>query len=93
MAVAGYDGMALIYKALEKTKGDADGTKLVEAMKGLSWESPRGPITIDPQTRDIIQDVYVRRVEKVNGELYNKEIDVVKAVKDPAKDGTKGAAK
>lgn len=89
MAVAGYDGMALIYKALEKTKGDADGTKLVEAMKGLSWESPRGPITIDPQTRDIVQDIYVRRVEKVNGELYNKEIDVVKAVKDPAKGAPK----
>jgi branched-chain amino acid transport system substrate-binding protein len=87
VAVAGYDGMALIYKALEKTGGDANGTKLIDAMKGMAWESPRGPISIDPATRDIIQNDYIRRVEKVNGQLYNVEIDTIPNVKDPAKAG------
>ena len=73
MAVSGYDGIHLIYEALKKTNGDTDGTKLVEAMKGQKWESPRGPISIDPETRDIIQNVYIRKVEKVDGELYNVE--------------------
>lgn len=85
MAVGGYDGMALIYKALEKTGGKTDGTALIEAMKGQSWESPRGPITIDPATRDIVQNVYMRKVERVNGELYNVEFETFPAVKDPAK--------
>lgn len=85
MSVGGYDGMHLIYEALKKTGGDADGTKLLEAMKGLAWESPRGPISIDPQTRDIIQNIYVRKVEKVNGELYNVEFATFEAVKDPGK--------
>jgi branched-chain amino acid transport system substrate-binding protein len=79
--------MALIYKALEKTGGDANGTKLIDAMKGMAWESPRGPISIDPATRDIIQNDYIRRVEKVNGQLYNVEIDTIPNVKDPAKAG------
>ena len=83
MAVNGYDGMALIYKALEKTKGDTDGTKLIEAMKGEAWVSPRGPISIDPQTRDIVQNVYIRKVEKKNGQLYNVEFDTIANVKDP----------
>jgi branched-chain amino acid transport system substrate-binding protein len=83
MAVNGYDGMALIYKALEATKGDTDGTKLVEAMKGQAWVSPRGPISIDPQTRDIIQNVYIRKVEKKNGQLFNVEFDTIANVKDP----------
>jgi branched-chain amino acid transport system substrate-binding protein len=87
MAVAGYDGMHLIYKALEATKGSTDGTALVNAMKGMSWESPRGPISIDPETRDIVQNVYIRKVEKVDGELYNVEFATVKDVKDPAKAG------
>jgi branched-chain amino acid transport system substrate-binding protein len=77
MAVGGYDGMALVYKALEKTKGAADGDSLVGAMKGMAWESPRGPISIDPDTRDIIQNVYIRKVERVNGLLENVEIDTV----------------
>ena len=85
MAVGGYDGMALIYKALDKTKGDTDGTKLVEAMKGEAWVSPRGPISIDPQTRDIIQNVYIRKVEKKDGALYNVEFATVPNVKDPVK--------
>jgi len=72
--VGAYDGMALIEKALEKA-GTTDGTNLVEAMKGLAWESPRGPISIDPQTRDIVQNIYVRRVEKVGNKLANVEFE------------------
>ncbi|WP_293859907.1 ABC transporter substrate-binding protein [uncultured Alsobacter sp.] len=85
MAVGAYDGMQLVYKALEKTKGNADGTALIDAMKGLSWTSVRGPVTIDPQTRDIIQDIYIRKVEKVDGELYNVEFAKIEQVKDPVK--------
>lgn len=85
MAVGGYDGMHAIYTALEKTKGRGEGQALIDAMKGLSFESPRGPISIDAQTRDIVQDVYIRRVEKRDGQLYNIEIDKVRAVKDPGK--------
>ena len=85
MALGGYDGMALFYAALEKTKGDTDGTKLIEAMKGMAWMSPRGPISIDPQTRDIVQNVYIRKVERRDGQLYNIEFETVPAVKDPVK--------
>jgi branched-chain amino acid transport system substrate-binding protein len=85
MAVGGYDGMALIYKALEKTKGDTDGTKLIEAMKGMAWTSPRGPVSIDPETRDIIQNIYVRKVEKIDGHLFNVETSTFEKVKDPVK--------
>ena len=85
MAVSGYDGMHLIYEALKKTNGDTNGDKLVAAMKGMKWESPRGPISIDPDTRDIIQNIYVRKVEKKNGELYNVEFATFEAVKDPVK--------
>jgi branched-chain amino acid transport system substrate-binding protein len=84
MAVGGYDGMALIVKALEKAS-PSNGTALVDAMKGQSWESPRGPMMIDPETRDVIQDVYLRRVEKKDGRLINAEFATVKSVKDPAK--------
>ena len=85
MAVGGYDGMNLIYKALEATKGATGGEALLAAMKGMSWESPRGPVTIDPQTRDIIQNVYIRRVEKTGDQLYNVEFDTIPMVKDPVK--------
>ena len=85
MAIGGYDGMHLIYEALKKTNGDTNGDKLVEAMKGMKWESPRGPISIDPETRDIIQNVYIRKVEKKNGELYNVEFATYPSVKDPIK--------
>jgi len=85
MAVAAYDGMALVYGALEKTKGASDGDALMDAMKGASWISPRGPISIDPATRDIIQNIYVRKVEKKDGELYNVEFSTIEAVKDPYK--------
>ncbi|HLL26887.1 MAG TPA: ABC transporter substrate-binding protein [Xanthobacteraceae bacterium] len=83
MAVGGYDGINLIYEALKKTGGKTDGDALIAAMKGMKWESPRGPISIDPDTRDIIQNIYVRKVEKVNGELYNVEFATFEAVKDP----------
>ena len=85
MSVGGYDGMALIYGALKKTNGDTDGEKLVAAMKGMAWESPRGPISIDPDTRDIIQNIYIRKVDKVGGELYNVEFATIPNVKDPVK--------
>ncbi len=85
MAVGGYDGMHLIYEALKKTGGKADGDSLIAAMKGMAWESPRGPISIDPETRDIVQNVYIRKVEKVDGELYNVEFETFNAVKDPGK--------
>jgi branched-chain amino acid transport system substrate-binding protein len=82
-AVGGYDGMHLIYEALKKTGGKTDGDALVGAAKGMKWESPRGPISIDPATRDIVQNVYIRRVEKVDGKLVNVVFDTVKNVKDP----------
>jgi branched-chain amino acid transport system substrate-binding protein len=85
MAVGGYDGMHLIYEALKKTGGDTNGDKLIAAMKGMKWESPRGPIQIDADTRDIIQNIYIRKVEKKNGELYNVEFATFEAVKDPVK--------
>lgn len=85
MAVAAYDGMHMIYQALEQTKGDASADAFMAAVKGMKWESPRGPIEIDPQTRDIIQNVYIRKVERVDGVLQNVEFDKVEAVKDPGK--------
>jgi branched-chain amino acid transport system substrate-binding protein len=85
MAVGGWDGMHLIYEALKKTNGDATGDKLIAAMKGMAWESPRGPISIDPETRDIVQNIYIRKVEKKDGELYNVEFATIPNVKDPVK--------
>ncbi len=85
MAVFGYDGMNAIYQALEKTKGDTDGTALVAAMKGATWESPRGPVLIDPETRDIVHNIYIRKVEKRDGQLYNVEFSSIPMMKDPAK--------
>jgi branched-chain amino acid transport system substrate-binding protein len=83
ISVGGYDGMHLIYDALQKTNGDTDAEKLLAAMKGASWESPRGPISIDPQTRDIVQNIYIRKVEKKDGEPYAIEFATFEAVKDP----------
>jgi branched-chain amino acid transport system substrate-binding protein len=85
MAVSGYDGIHLIYEALRKTGGKTDGDALIAAMKGMAWESPRGPISIDPDTRDIVQNIYIREVKKVDGELYNVEFATFEAVKDPGK--------
>jgi len=84
-SIGGYDGMHLIYESLKKTGGRTDGDSLIAAAKGMKWESPRGPVSIDPETRDIVQTVYIRRVEKVGGELRNVEVDKVENVKDPVK--------
>jgi branched-chain amino acid transport system substrate-binding protein len=88
ISVGGYDGIHLIYLALEKTGGSTDPDRVMAAMKGLSWESPRGPIAIDPRTRDIVQNIYVRKVEKRNGESepWAVELATFEAVKDPVKE-------
>lgn len=83
-SIGGYDGMHLIYAALKKTGGKTDGESLIAAAKGMTWESPRGPMMIDPVTRDVVQTVYIRQVEKVGSELRNVEIDAVPNVKDPS---------
>ena len=84
-SIGGWDGMHLIYEVLKKTGGKTDAGTMIAAAKGMSWESPRGPISIDPETRDIVQTVYIRRVEKVGGALRNVEFDKVENVKDPVK--------
>ncbi|MGF6839850.1 branched-chain amino acid transport system substrate-binding protein [Paraburkholderia youngii] len=84
-SVGAYDGMHLIYAALQATKGDTNGDKLLAAMKGQKWNSPRGPVELDPQTREMVQNVYITRTERVNGQLFNVSFDKVDAVKDPAK--------
>lgn len=86
-AVTAYDALAAIELALAKTKGDTSGEKVMEALKGLKFESPRGPVEIDPVTRDIVQTVYIRKTERVNGQLVNVEFDQFERVKDPAKEG------
>lgn len=86
ISVAGYDGMALIYNTLEQTKGDTSGDAFINAAKGASWLSPRGPITIDPDTRDIIQNVYIRKIERVGDLLQNVEFFTFENVKDPGKE-------
>jgi branched-chain amino acid transport system substrate-binding protein len=83
-SIGAYDGMHAIYETLKKTKGKADGESLVAAARGLKWDSPRGPMSIDPQTRDVVQDVYIRRVQKVGNDYVNVPFDKVAQVKDPA---------
>jgi branched-chain amino acid transport system substrate-binding protein len=83
MAVSGYDGMHLIYEVLKKAGGSADGKTLVAAMKGMSWESPRGPISIDRDSGDVVHNIYIRKVEKVDGELRNMEFETFGNVRDP----------
>src|SRR5262247_2858231 len=85
ISLGGYDGMHVIYEALKKTNGNTEAGALIGAMKGMKWESPRGPIAIDAETRDIVQNVYIRKVEKVQGELYSVEYATFDAVKDPLK--------
>ncbi len=82
-SVGAWDGMHLIYAALKATKGNAAADALVKAAKGMKWESPRGPISIDPKTRDIVQTVYISKVEKKDGKLVNVVIDKIPNVKDP----------
>lgn len=84
MAVGGWDGMRLITKALEATKG-AGGEALINAMKGQLWESPRGQMYIDAQTREVVHDMYIRKVEKRDGQLWNVEFDAIRQLKDPGK--------
>jgi branched-chain amino acid transport system substrate-binding protein len=84
-SIGGWDGIHLIYEALRKTGGKADGDSLINAAKGMKWESPRGPISIDPATRDIVQTVYIRRVEKVGSDTRNVEFDKIENVKDPTR--------
>ena len=85
ISVSGYDGMHLIYEALRKTGGRTDGDALIAAMKGTSWESPRGQMSIDPQTRDVVHNIYIRKVEKIDGKLENVEFATTEAVRDPLK--------
>jgi len=89
VSLGGYDGMHLIYEALKKTGGKTDGDAMMAAMKGMKWESPRGPMSIDPETRDVVHNEYIRKVEKVNGQLYNVEFATVEAVKDPVRGAKK----
>ncbi|MFN0301270.1 MAG: ABC transporter substrate-binding protein [Burkholderiales bacterium] len=84
-SIGGYDGMHAIYEALKKTGGKTDGDALIAAAKGLKWESPRGPMSIDPETRDVVQNIYIRRVQKVGNELVNVPFDKIENVKDPVK--------
>ena len=86
ISVSGYDGMNLIYEALKKTGGNTDADAIIGAMKGMTWESPRGTISIDPRTRDIVQNVYIRKVEKVDGQPWAIEFQTFPAVKDPLKE-------
>jgi branched-chain amino acid transport system substrate-binding protein len=88
-SIGGYDGMHLIYEALKKTNGNTDGDALIAAAKGMNWESPRGPMGIDPETRDVVQTVYFRKVEKVGDEIVNVEFDKTENVKDPVKERMK----
>jgi branched-chain amino acid transport system substrate-binding protein len=89
ISVSGYDGMHLIYEALKRTAGNTDGDTLIAAMKGMSWESPRGPMAIDPVTRDVVHNIYIRRVEKIGGILTNREFETFVAVADPTRLATK----
>src|SRR6202167_1223788 len=91
ISVGGYDGMHLIYQALQKTGGNTDADTVVGTMKGMAWESPRGPISIDPRTRDIVQNVYIRKVEKVDGAPWAVEFSTFNAVKDPLKEAAAAA--
>ena len=83
-SVGGYDGMHVIYEAVKKAGGKTDGDSLIAAAKGLKWDSPRGPMSIDPETRDVVQTIYIRKVEKVDGQPQNVAFDKVENVKDPA---------
>jgi branched-chain amino acid transport system substrate-binding protein len=84
-SVAAWDGTNVIYRAVAALGSDAEGLKYVDFIKGKTFDSPRGQIMIDPVERDIIQDIDVRRVEKVNGQLANVVIGKIPMVKDPWK--------
>jgi branched-chain amino acid transport system substrate-binding protein len=84
-SIGGYDGMHAIYETLKKAGGKTDGDALIAAAKGLKWDSPRGPMSIDSDTRDVVQTIYIRKVEKVGGELVNVPFDKIENVKDPSR--------
>jgi len=84
-SIGGYDGMHAIYEALKRADGKTDGESLITAAKGMTWDSPRGPMSIDPETRDVVQTIYIRRVQKVGGELVNVPFDKIEKAKDPAR--------
>jgi branched-chain amino acid transport system substrate-binding protein len=85
MAVGGYDGMAAIYETVKKVSGPIDGDKAIAVLKTLKLESPRGEFSIDPETRDIVQTIHIRKVEKQGNQLFNIPFDKVDNVKDPVK--------
>jgi len=85
VSLGAYDGLHLIYEALKKTGGNSDGDALIAAMKGMAFESPRGPISIDPDTRDIVSNIYIRKVVKKDGQLWSEEFETYPSVKDPMK--------
>ena len=84
-SIGGYDGMHAIYEALKRAGGKTDGESLITAAKGMTWDSPRGPMSIDPETRDVVQTIYIRRVQKVGGELVNVPFDKIEKAKDPTR--------
>ena len=85
VSLGAYDGLHLIYEALKKTGGNSEGDALIAAMKGMAWESPRGPVSIDPDTRDIVGNIYIRKVVKTDGQLWSEEFETYPNVKDPMK--------
>jgi len=85
VSLGGYDGLRLIYEALKKTGGNSEGEALIAAIKGMAWESPRGPVSIDPDTRDIVSNIYIRKVVKIDGQLWSQEFETYPNVKDPMK--------
>jgi branched-chain amino acid transport system substrate-binding protein len=85
VSLGAYDGLHLIYEALKKTGGNSEGEALIAAMKGMAWESPRGPVSIDSDTRDIVSNIYIRKVVKIDGQLWSQEFETYPNVKDPMK--------
>ncbi len=85
VSLGAYDGLHLIYEALKKTGGNPEGEALIAAMKGMAWESPRGPVSIDPDTRDIVSNIYIRKVVKSDGQLWSEEFETYPNVRDPMK--------
>ncbi|HVL36418.1 MAG TPA: ABC transporter substrate-binding protein [Burkholderiales bacterium] len=92
-SIGGYDGMHVIYEALRRTGGKTDGAALAAAAKGMKWDSPRGPMSLDPQSGDVVQTVYIRRVQRAGSELQNMVFDRVENVKDPAGERRRAAKK
>jgi branched-chain amino acid transport system substrate-binding protein len=85
VSLGAYDGLHLIYEALKKTGGNSEGDALIAAIKGMAWDSPRGPVSIDPDTRDIVSNIYIRKVVKTDGQLWSEEFETYPNVKDPMK--------